>query len=174
MMILLFIGWMAFLSRAAGGGWPAPWLKDKTGWDGEPELFFGMTFAVIILQITGQFWLACIVTLWSYAWMETGHGDVLQWGDGTRGSSSRHPLCFVVDPAAKLLGFKPYDINYCRLFMSVKGFLIGLPVGGLPLAILWPLSYEIGHRVRKPDGLDEMLAGASAGISILLFLYFWN
>jgi hypothetical protein len=61
--------------------------------------------------------------------------------------------------------YDPSTVEYCRLYMGVKGFLIGLPVGGLPLAILWPLGYELGHRSGRED-LIEFLAGSGAGIAI--------
>lgn len=47
--------------------------------------------------------------------------------------------------------------------------LIGLPVGGLPLAILYPLAYEIGQPRDRAD-ISELLAGAFSGVSIVLFL----
>ncbi|MCZ6898071.1 MAG: hypothetical protein O7D95_05110, partial [Betaproteobacteria bacterium] len=71
-------------------------------------------------------------------------------------------------------GIEHFSKNYARLFMAVKGFLIGLPVGGFTMMILWPLGYEIGNKAGK-HWLSETLAGAGAGLSIILFRgYFWN
>ncbi len=66
------------------------------------------------------------------------------------------------------LGFKRGDVNFCRTWMAVKGFLICLPVGGIIGAVLWPLGYEIGNRIRKHVWC-ELLSGAGAGVAIVIF-----
>ena len=82
----------------------------------------------------------------------------------------------MVDWIADLLGIQKVQpdgysktLNYCRLFMAVKGFLIGIPVGGLPLAISWPIGYDVGDRTGN-DALREWFSCAGAGVSIVIFL----
>lgn len=166
-----------------------------------PEILFGATLgaafwlALYLLGVPG-WWLltadgfhhigpalaavaAGAVAVWCYAWMETGHGDVLGWGRQQKASEKdrTQTLTPVVDALADLLGitktlsdgFSP-TTGYCRLFMSVKGFLIGLPFGGVILAVLWPLAYEVGARLRgrvsfDPHALTELLGGAGAGVA---------
>lgn len=177
MTSLLFILLMAFLARASGGGWPAPWLSEKIKWDGLPELLFGLAFGIALYIVSGSVWCGLAVWIWSYAWMETGHGDVLQWGRYRNATRETHTLSPLVEFITDRLGFQCADKNYCRVYMAVKGFLIGLPVGGILLAVLWPLAYEINRGREKEnlyDGLDEMLSGAFAGISILTFVYLFG
>lgn len=129
---------------------------------------------------------------WSYAWMETGHGIVLLWGRDVNkqgyaqdvvnriledAKTRTQTLKPVVDFLAKKLHIEPklpdgtYTVQYCRLFMSVKGFLIGLPFGGIPFIIAWPLSYEIGVRV-KSHPVSEMLTGFFSGLIITMTVAF--
>lgn len=115
-----------------------------------------------------------------YLWMETGHGIVLTWG-GLLPYAQRfrtQTLSPVVDWLADKLGIQKVQedgysrtLNYCRLFMAVKGFLIGLPFGGVFLALWWPASYEAGARLRgkvpfDSHALTELVAGAGTGIHI--------
>lgn len=103
--------------------------------------------------------------------MQSAPGPALQWGrDPERGMARPRTLSPVVNWISDRLGFTGGDVNYCRLWMAVKGFLIGLPVGGIPLAIMWPLSYEIGNRLNSAV-VSECLAGAGAGVSILIGMY---
>ncbi len=124
--------------------------------------------------------------VWAYAWMQTGHGVVLPWAraitDPVEHEKYRvrtQTLTPVVDLLAKLLGIEKdgpdglRSLNYCRLFMGVKGALIGLPILALPLAILWPLSYEIGVRVKKHE-VSELLSGTFLGICLAGFLFIYN
>jgi hypothetical protein len=60
---------------------------------------------------------------------------------------------------------------YSWYMMAIKGFLIGLPAGGITLAALWPLSYWIGGRFKRNE-VSELLSGASAGLSIVVFMVF--
>lgn len=163
MIELLIIPYMALMARLSGGGYFADKIPKPL-----PEILFGAGFGFFYWQIFDNTTAAALALVWSFAWMETGHGSVLKWeGRGNR----RQFLTPIVDfiysalPAA-LKGGK----NYCRLFMAVKGFLIGLPVGGVLLAILWPLAYEIGHRLRRHE-VSELLSGVFAGASILVFYF---
>lgn len=166
MLYILIVVYMAVTARMSGGGIGAQYLdRFKITW--LPEVFFALPFGFALSQVVGPWgWLAAV---WSYLWMQTGHGTVLQWGrDPVQAFGRIQTLTPVVDWLAKRLGLQLGKIGYCRLFMAVKGFLIGLPVGGLPLAILWPLAYEIGVRAKKHE-VSELLSGAFAGVSIIIF-----
>lgn len=187
MKYLLYCLVTAFLARASGGGFGAQKLNkkgavdDATGKDEGgimpidisfmPEVFFGFSFGFAHYLAFDSFLLYGLVSAWSYIWMETGHGTVLQWGNDPAAAQGerRQTLTPVVEFLSDRLGFVYGDRNYCRLFMAVKGFLIGLPVGGLPLAILWPLAYET-KLWTKNHALTEIISGVFAGISILIFL----
>lgn len=171
-MTIIFSLFMAFLSRMAGGGWPAPWLSEKIKWDGLPEMLFGVPFGIAAFYVSGCPWYG--VAAWAYTWaaMETGYGDVLGWGKAQGVTPETHPLSYIVDPLARKFGFKYYDRNYCRLYMAFKGLAVGLaiPPVGLLLFVLWPLWYEIRRVHIDVDGLDEAGTGLSSGICILLFV----
>jgi len=129
-------------------------------------------------------WVSGIISLAvavrCYLWMETGHGIVLPWG-GLLPYAQRfrtQTLSPVVDWLADKLGIQKVQedgysrtLNYCRLFMAVKGLLIGLPFGGLILMVWWPAAYEMGARLRgkvkfDSHALTEMVAGAGTGVQI--------
>lgn len=154
---------MSVLSRLAGGGLFAPKLP---AW--LPEILFGAAigFAAGLLWDNG--WAALLSWAWAYIWMQTGHGTVLQWGSRPEEAQGERKQ-FLTAPVhwiAKHLNLEIGGRAYCWLFMGLKGLLIGLPLFpfGLPLAILWPLSYEIGARIPKSDGLKEYLSGGAAGL----------
>jgi len=126
------------------------------------------------------------VTAWSYAWMQTGHGFVLAYGDTIRPQDvgRRQTLSPFVDWLADRLGIARMNAdgvsptaNYCRLFMAVKGFLIGLPVGGITLAPTWSGCYELSAQLRRrgfkkvdPHAIAEMGTGVAATLAISLFI----
>ena len=151
---------MAVLSRMSGGGLGAKYLdRFKITW--LPEAFFSLPFGWALSTVVGPWgWLAAVL---SYVCMQTATepGFNLNYKENKT-------LIPYVNAIAKVLGIKPHTVNYMRLWNAFKGFLIGLPVGGLPLAILWPLGYEIGRRVKKHE-VSELLAGAFAGVSIVIF-----
>lgn len=189
--ILLIVA-MSILARQAGGGLGAKHLdRFKITW--LPELLFACFFGYasgyyvpwVDLAVTigreGTVWTTfnlfipaevfqATVTLWSYLWMQTGHGSVLHWGrDPSQTHGRQQTLTRFVNYLAEALDLEIGSVGYCRLFMAVKGFLIGLPVGGGVLALLWPVAYEIGHRAKRHE-VSELLSGAFAGLAILLFL----
>lgn len=164
MIASLIIAFMTITCRMAGGGLGAQYLPRWLTW--LPEVFFAAGFGYAAFQYGG--WIAAaLATAWSYIWMQTGHGTVLQWGrDPSQAVGRTQTLTPVVNWLAERFGFALGDVNYCRMFMAVKGFLIGLPVGGLPLAILWPLAYEIGVRVKRHE-VSELLSGTFSGIAVV-------
>lgn len=167
MIYATIIAIMTILARMAGGGFGADRFKLAM----IPEVLFGACFGVAYYMAFDSLILSTIVTVWSYLWMETGHGTVLHWGANPSAATGerRQRLTPVVEWLSDRLGLRYGGIGYCRLFMALKGFLIGLPVGGIPLAILWPLAYET-KLYHKNHAITEMLSGAFAGISICLFL----
>lgn len=168
---------MAILARQSGGGLGAQYLPRSLTW--LPEALFavplGYAGAVGVMNMTGADFpppmAGLIAGVWSYLWMQTGHGTVLQWGRNPSAATSERTqtLTPVVNWMAARIGLTIGEVGYCRLFMAVKGFLIGLPVGGVLLAVLWPLAYEIGVRVKRHE-VSELLSGAFAGLAIILIL----
>lgn len=133
---------------------------------------------------------------WAFLWMQTGHAAILPWDKvDTRPEMSRdNTLTPFVRWLCDLLKiewfrYKPgldggndypvYTEAYVWTFAGVKGFLIGLPVGGVLLAGLWPFGYEIGSHAKNhladKTGVDlhivsEGAAGAGAGIACVAWL----
>lgn len=136
-------------------------------------LLVGCGIAPVAVAVVGPLWAAPIVVAgasWFYIWMQTGHANALPWGRPGFNPNRKNTLTPVVHKLCSWLNIELYSVNYARLFMSVKGFLMGLPLGGLPLAVLFPLGYELGHRYDADrHDLKELAAGAGIGIALLLF-----
>ncbi len=155
-----------------------------------PELLFGMVIGFCAVQCfenlgldvgfkwTFLIWVAC--SAWAYIWMQTGHAAILPWDKADkRATRSRdNTLTPVVHFLCKITGITyisggKYTEAYVWAFAGVKGFLIGLPVGGFALAGLWPLGYEIGSHAKNHLAgaswdlhmVSEGSAGAGAGIA---------
>lgn len=186
MIEVLFICLMAYLSALSGGSvYPAHVFDHEVklgrlriNFTWLPEMLFAIPFGIVGAHGFGipVAIIPCII--WSYIWMQTGHGTVLHWGDKPENSTGerKQTLTPVVNRIAKTFKIEIGSRNYCRLFMAVKGFLIGLPAGGIPLAILWPLGYEIGYRLRIRGNADshsiaELSCGLFAGVAILMAWY---
>ena len=176
---------MAILASLAGGSFPGSKVFDR-----EITLFHRWTinftwipeaiFCAIIASAAEMAWGSWVVIpafIISYIGMQAATGPALPWGDDPERSMSRpRTLSPIVNWISDRLGFTRGDVNYCRTWMAVKGFLIGLPLGGIPLAILWPLAYEAGYRVAPyTKGFDshiikEMLSGVAAAIAITIII----
>lgn len=181
-MNYIFILLKGIFARQSGGGLGGQYLPKYLTW--LPEVLFAAGFSGAG-YLYGGIIGAVLVTAFSYVMMQSGHGVALPWGrpipDGPFKDEMLagrvQKLTPVVDFLAKRLGISTarspedgsYGINYCRLFMAVKGFLIGLPVGGIVLAVLWPLAYEIGVRVKRHE-VSEFLSGVFAGLAVVLFM----
>jgi len=166
-MKLLLIPLIAFLSRLSGGGFFAPKLEEKIKFGGLPEIAFG--FALNLPWLLSGHWLVYILTsLWSYGWMETGHGPAMRMGENPSSAQSGRKvfLSKVVDKVCNKFGFMLGGWQYCWLLFGLKGFLIGLPLApwGLMLAVLWPLSYFVANRVFNKNEIAEYMTGAFAGL----------
>ena len=174
---------MGALARLSGNGFGSKW-----GVSWLPEVLFclpiGIAFAYAVsLFASFPFVIAALfgATAWSYAWMQSGTWPILPWDvEGERNPERNGTLRPVADWITNKLRVKFDSEAYAWVYAALKGFLIGLPVGGLPLAILWPLGYEIGSHFRgktEKYGFDahvisEGAAGLGAGIAVILFVKF--
>lgn len=180
MITLLVLAYQGLMSRLAGNGfgqkWGVSWL---------PELLFALPFGLAAAYATSlvtNFWVAAFVLFvgWacSFIFMQSGTWMFLQWTEHEPNSTRKSTLKPLVDWIAARFGYKLGDEGYSWIAAGVKGFLIGLPVGGIPLAILWPFGYEIGSHAKgrveqfgiDPHAVSEVAAGVGAGLSIVLFL----
>lgn len=172
MLYVLIILYMALMSRLSGSGfgqkWNVSWL---------PEFLFalpiGYAFAWSIYPLIGLWSLAAFIaaSILSYAFMQSGTWMFLRWTTHTPNRERKSTLKPLVDWIAGKFGYELGDEGYSWIAAGLKGFLIGLPIGGLPLAILWPLGYEIGSHFKKyADVAKEIFAGAGAGLALVLFI----
>lgn len=168
-MIWLIIPYMALMSRLSGSGFGARW---GVAW--LPELLFALPFGVALTWALGpligawSFLVGVIAWAWSYGFMQSGTWMFLKWTRHEPNLNRSATLKPLTDWVAGRFGYKLGDEGYSWIAAGIKGLLIGLPVGGLPLAVLWPLGYEIGSHF-KNDAIKEIAAGTGAGISILIF-----
>lgn len=160
-MIYLVILYTAITSGWSGGSLPGHKLFGRL--DFMPEVLFSLAFVVPWYSVIGIYSL--LIAPWCYIWMQTGHANALPWGSGGHNPDRENTLSPVVKTISDKLGIEYYSINYARLFMAVKGFLLTLPAFGFGI-ILWPLGYEIGHRAGH-HVVSEVLSGAGAGLSIV-------
>lgn len=179
--LISLLAFMGITSRQAGGGFGAHRLPRWLTW--LPEVLFAIPFGLplflLLVPHVGSLALlpAFLAVAWSYLWMQSATAPGLHWGKGGYNPNRTSTLKPYVDFLNNLRvgkwsigpGYDPSTAQYCRLYMSVKGFLIGLPVGGIPLAVFWPLGYELGHRTGKED-LIEFFAGIGAGVAVGLAL----
>ena len=163
--MFLLIPYTAITSAWAGGSlWPSQHLGFFRFL---PEVLFALAFVYAWFPLIGMWSL--LVGLWSYGWMQSATANGLHWGKGKYKPSRDTSFSPVVNWISDRLYLDRSSVNYCRLYMSIKGFLITLPVLGLGV-ILWPLGYEIGNRSGK-HVVSELLSGAGAGLSILIFMW---
>lgn len=198
MIFVFLMTLMAILSSLAGGTFPGSksfekqitlFYKLTINLTWVPELIFAVVIGAAVEYVTGSFILFVVATSVSYISMQTGHWTVLGWDQehGDEWASRKRPT---IEPIVNFLAEKFHIIKlvrpgnkinpkYSRLFMGVKGFLIGLPVGGIVTAVTWPLAYEIGNRLKRHVNFDthiitELLAGAGVGFAVALFVtIFW-
>lgn len=190
---------MSFLARAAGGGDPAKSLDKELGAFGRslPEYIWAAMLTVPPVLLSMSFLWYVVLTafilsgLCAYSAMQTGHGNVLHWGKDQLYTLTRNqgltPIVDFIYKAYNKLAVRikflsiinKGDINYCRLFMAVKGFWVGLtvlPLGPFLMFFLWPLAYDIGRNRENPNhALAEYLSGLFMGIVLainIIFIYF--
>lgn len=196
MLDLFFLLVMPILARMSGGGFGAKLLNKKGAKNADgsdkggvmpvnlsmvPEILFGAMFGVAVTLATpvwlSWYWDVLIfltVTGWSWGWMETGISPALQWGKRPEEATTvERDLTPVINFLAPRLGVRLGSRAWCWLWMAVKGFLIGMPVGGFLLAVLWPASYDL-KVYTKSHSLTEVVSGLGAGLSIITFLNIFN
>lgn len=165
---LLLMAVMAVLARASGGGI----VKLPEGWNRVPEIAFGLIFGLAVFSYFGAL-AGLLAAVWSFAWMETGHGTAFHMGERPEIALTgrKQFLSPLVDWICRKNGHMLGSRFYCWLFMGLKGALIGLPVApaGLLLAFLWPASYWVGRKLNAA-ALCEPASGACAGFVIWLYL----
>lgn len=178
MFNFFIIVYQAVMSRLSGNGFGAKW---NVSW--LPEFLFAIPFGLANAWAVDKFfgfgWAIAalfIATAISYAGMQAGTWPMLRWVSHDDPNKDRSATIKpVADWIAARFGWALGDEGYSWVYAAVKGFLIGLPIGGIPLMILWPLGYEIGSHARgrvsfDPHAVSEASAGAGAGLSIVLFL----
>lgn len=177
MIYFLILVSMATLSRLSGSGfgkqWGVSWL---------PELLFSFVIGISCAWGVDSLFafipaiIALIIgTAISYAGKQAATWGALRWEKHEPNAERTATIKPVVDWIAKRFGWKIGDEGYSWIWMGVKGFIIGLPIGGLPLAILYPLGYEIGSHAKgrvsfDPHAVSEIAAGAGAGLAIVIFI----
>lgn len=181
---IAFLLYMGISSRQSGGGLGAQYLPSWLTW--LPEVLFAIPFGTALGYVLSAHFslpvsIGCGIlgTAISYLGMQAGTWTFLRWTKNTTPNLTRGgTLKLISDFIAKQFGYKLGDEGYSWIAAGVKGFIIGLPVGAVPLALLWPMGYEIGSHARgrvEKHGLDphafaEFFAGVGAGIAILIFL----
>lgn len=187
--------YMAITSRMSGGGLGAPWLaKYNMSW--LPEVFFTIPFGVVggyyAELIFNNNWITygygMFAFVWSYLWMQTGHAAALPWDVIEKQAKMARDN--TLTPVVKFLchlfkvkytttntkGEPAYTEAYSWMFMSLKGFLIGLSCGAFMNALFWPLGYEAGSHLKgktgpvDPHAFAEGFAGFGAALSIIITL----
>lgn len=171
MIDLLLIPYMALMAGWSGGSIWGSKLFNKAAF--LPEILFALGFGYALYPIIGFY--ALIPMAWSYIWMQTGHGNALNWGNRADHNKS-HTLTPLIDWLADKLNIEIFSRAYSFLFFSVKGVLIFLPIGGI-MGLLWPVAYDIGAWLQNKanwknahaHASSELLSGAFAGMAIWIF-----
>lgn len=167
---------MSVLARASGGG-----FFKVEGFAGRiPEILFAIPFGLCAAQATGLWSMFFYGFLSSYFAMETGHGTAFSMGRAPEGALSgrKQFLSPPIDALCRALGAPLGGRFYCYAFMGLKGLWLGLAAFplGLSLAILWPVTYDLGRwlEAKKLPGnweWGEVLSGAAAGLVVGLSLF---
>lgn len=162
----MFVVMMGVLGRMSGNGfgqkWNVAWL---------PEFLYALPFGIAVFFASGSFLLSLLSVAISYAGMQSATWYFLRWQthddpNTTRGGTLKP----VVDFIAGQFGYHLGSEGYAWVGAAVKGFIIGLPVGGVLTALLWATSYEIGSHTQGKNAVSEFLSAAGGGISIIFFL----
>lgn len=171
--LVVLILWQAIAARAAGGG------IFKNLWR-VPEILFALPFGLAAFALSGEWWLGLLGAVWSFLWMETGHGTAFWMGYQPKDAQSgrKQFLSPVVDAVTRAAGRPLGGVFYCWVFMGLKGFLIALPCGwwAFLLAFLWPAYYQIGRELQvkgwvKDGAVCEWLSGGAAGLVVWAALF---
>lgn len=182
-ILMLLVPWMSFLASAAGGNSGASWLVYRVGtsfgafWGSAasrlPEIVWAISIAAVSTLVFGLGWYGALVFIPAYLAMETGHGNAFHDGVAEKLFSDRwQTLDYIVRPITNLLKFAPRSKWYCRVFMGIKGLLIGAPIlwFGIPLVVLWPAAYAISFRTKGDSEYAELISGACMGLMLYITL----
>ena len=182
MFWILFFVLMGVLGRLSGNGFGQRW-----GVSWMPELIhslpYGLALGWAVHTLTGEFWashgLTAVGTAISYAGMQSATWYFLKWvKDKTPNLERGGTMKPIIDFIAGRFDYKLGDEGYSWIAAGVKGFIIGLPVGGVLTALLWPLGYEIGSHARgrverfglDPHAVSEFMSAALGGVSVFAFV----
>jgi hypothetical protein len=157
MIELLLIPYCAITARLSGMDMPR-------GFGRVPEIAFALPFAYLYYP----HWYAVLVLVYAYFCIETGI-EFLPKGQNTAPNVRQRTLSPVVNFIARRFKVPTGAAAYCAISQGVKGFVIGLAAFpfGLLLALGWPLSYYIGHKLSR-HWISEALTGVFAGIVLYL------
>lgn len=183
MAYALIILYMAITSRMAGGGLGAHILDPKGKGRGMmPVNLTWLPEALFILPIAitcGAAVAFLFGTLWGLLAGFAGYGvSFLGMQTATEPGfnidyKDDKTLVPYMNAIGRVFGIKPHTVGYMHLWNAMKGFLIGLPVGGVSLALLWPLAYAVGARFEN-HALKELLAGAGAAAAVCFAICLMN
>lgn len=168
--VFLSIPLLAFIGRMSG----ASWGPRQVG-----EILVSLSVGVASWYL-GYFQgaIGIIVSLlvagFTYASVQTGHGNVYHMGFLEKEyENSPRGLDRLFGWFGRFFG-EPRSAGYCWALMGVKGLCIGLGLFpyGLPLVILWPLSYYISFRFSRDSEIGEWLSHGALGICLVgVYLY---
>ncbi len=173
MMYLFLIIYMAAAAGYSGGSLPYSNILDREvsilghtiNFKWLPEALFAVPFGFMVPA-----WAFVPAAVWSYLWMQTATAPALHWGQGAYDPARTSKLKPFVDWLnAKTIKADPSTVEYCRLYMGVKWFLIGLPSGfGAPVSAVGAvLAYEGGARFKWHHGVTEALTGVAAALALI-------
>jgi hypothetical protein len=183
MIWFLFIIWQGVLGRLSGNGFGSKW-----GVSWLPELLHSLPYGIAagwaIAELGGVFIPALFATSFgtaiSYAGMQAATWMFLRWKSHKDPNTERKStLKPIIDWIAGKFGYQLGDEGYAWVAAGVKGFIIGLPVGGFLTAAGWMIGYEIGSHakgrveklgIKDHHAVSEFMASALGGLSIVIFV----
>ncbi len=171
MTYIFFIALFACLARAAGGGLWAKHLQAKKDGGVMPfdltilsEIAFGLITGAAVGWHHGLM-LGALAAVSTFFAFNTGHGTVLDPAQAAAGR--KQFLSNIVDSICEKRGWPLGSLEYCWIFMGIKGAWIGaflLPYGAL-LALLWPACYMLLNGTAR-----EWVSGGLMGLVVALYL----
>lgn len=180
-LALVTILYQSVMLRLAGSGFGQRWKASQA-----PELFYALPIAAANAYAWHAFgfeWYVVVTafvvsTAIAYAGVQSATWYFLRWESHSDPNTARtSTLKPIVDFIAARFGWQLGDEGYAWLAAGLKGFIIGLPIGGIPLAVLFPLGHEIGtHAAGRITDIEtntvrDLVTGAMTGIAIVIFVF---
>ena len=177
---ILFIVLMGWLHRQTGNN-----FGTKSGLTWVPEPLFALPFGIALGYSNLDHGLVCAITSGlagfgvSWAGVQSGTWPTLPWDmRGVVNKLRKATLRPIADFIANRFDIEFDSEAYAWLYTAMRGFIIGLPVGALPMAILYTLANELGsHAVGRtekygidPHAVREFLGGCAGAVAILIYL----